>query len=65
MRNARKYFDKNGFIYGNSYKFNFGRMENNIIKFTDFTEAEEWLNREQYDFRNREFISKTEALHLT
>lgn len=61
MKNAKNYFDKNGFIFGDSAKFNFGKWEHRIIKFTDFSEAEKWLNTEEYDFRERELISKTTA----
>lgn len=61
MKNAKNYFDKNGFIFGDSAKFNFGKWEHRIVKFTDFSEAEKWLNTEEYDFRERELISKTAA----
>jgi hypothetical protein len=61
MKNAKNYFDKNGFIFGDSAKFNFGKWEHRIIKFTDFSEAEKWLDTEEYDFRERELISKTTA----
>lgn len=61
MKNAKNYFDKNGFIFGDSAKFSFGKWEHRIVKFTDFSEAEKWLNTEEYDFRERELISKTAA----
>lgn len=60
---AQKYFAKNGFIFGDSYKYEFG-WKHWITKFTDWDEAIEWFNTEQYDFRTREFISKTEAQKL-
>ncbi len=56
---AKKYFEKNGFIYVISTK------DNALIwrrKFTDFAVALEALNREEYDFRQRELCSKTVAL---
>ena len=61
MKNARNYFEKNGFIYGDSSKFNFGRWEHDVQKFTSWEDAETWLETEEYDFRTRELISKTEA----
>lgn len=61
MKNAKNYFEKNGFIFGDSAKFSFGKWEHRIVKFTDFSEAEKWLNTEEYDFRERELISKTAA----
>ena len=39
MKNAKNYFEKNGFIFGDSAKFNFGKWEHRIVKFTDFSEA--------------------------
>ena len=59
--NAKKYFEKNGFIFGDSAKCVFGKWSHNIVKFTDYAAAEKWLNTEQYDFRERELISKTTA----
>lgn len=59
---AETYFEKNGFIYGDSYKYEFGRWSHLVCKFTNLKEAYEWLHKEQYDFRTRELISKTEAI---
>ena len=64
MKNAANYFSKNGFIYGDSYKYEFGRWVHKIRKFTDFDEFLIWLVTETYDFRTREGISKTEAKKL-
>lgn len=64
MKNAKKYFEKNGFIFGNSYKFEFGKYSNHITEFKNFEEAEKWLHTEEADFRTREFISKTEAMKI-
>ena len=61
MKKKRKYFEKNGFIFGDSAKFSFGRWQHDITKFTSFEEAEKWLHTEQYDFKERELISKTTA----
>ena len=64
MKNAKNYFEKNGFIFGDSYKFEFGSWRHRITKFTNFEDALKWLDTEEYDFRTREFISKTAALKL-
>lgn len=61
MKNYKNYFEKNGFIYGDSYKYEFGEWSHHIYKFTNLEKAEKWLRTEEYDFREREFISKTEA----
>ena len=64
MKRIRTYFEKNGFVYGVSSKFNFGRWSHYIKKFTNIEEAEEWLYTEEYDFRERELCSKTRAIQL-
>lgn len=56
------YFKKNGYVYGDSMKFNFGRWEHHLHKFTKWDEAQEWLHTEEYDFRERELISRSEAI---
>lgn len=61
MTDPKKYFEKNGFIYGDSYKFEFGKWSHHITKFESWKEAQEWLHTEEEDFREREFITATEA----
>lgn len=58
---AEKYFEKNGFIYGVSEKFAFGRWNGYARKFTDLEEAYKWLGTEEYDFRERSLVSKTDV----
>lgn len=60
----KKYFDKYGKIYGVSNKFDFGRWEHIGYVFTDLSQATEWLNTEEYDFRERELMSKSAAQKL-
>ncbi len=64
MKNYEKYFEKNGKIYGVSSKFSFGRWEHYGYCFRSLEEAEEWLHTEEYDFRERELMSKTAAEKL-
>lgn len=59
--NASTYFKKNGCIYGVSEKFNFGRWEGYSVKFTNWEDAQKWLDKEEYDFRERSLVSKTAA----
>lgn len=59
--NYKNYFNKNGYIYGVSTKYNFGRWTGYAKKFTNLEEAEKWLETEEYDFRERELCSKTRA----
>ena len=63
MKNYKNYFEKNGFVYGVSSKFEFG-WKYWIYKFTDLEAAEKWLETEEFDFRERELISKSGAEKL-
>ena len=56
---AEKYFEKNGFVYGVSEKFSFGRWVGYSRKFHSMEDAYEWLNTEEADFRVRSLTSKT------
>lgn len=51
-------------IYGVSYKYDFGDWDYQISVFEDKEKAEEWLETEEYDFRTREILTKTEAIKL-
>ena len=51
--------------YGVSSKFNFGAWEHVVYgPFESDAQAQEWLNTEEYDFRERELMSKTAAARL-
>ena len=58
---AEKYFEKNGFIYGVSEKFAFGRWNGYAKKFDNMEDANKWLNTEEADFRIRFLTSKTDV----
>lgn len=51
-------------IYGVSSKFNFGKWDHVVYHFDDMETAEKWLHTEEYDFREREIMSKTAAIKL-
>lgn len=51
-------------IYGVSSKFNFGEWGHRVVVFDDQESAELWLRTEEYDFRERELMSKTGAIKL-
>ena len=51
-------------IYGVSSKFNFGKWNHTVYVFNNRESAEEWLYTEEYDFRERELMSKTSAIKL-
>lgn len=63
MNRSKNYFDKNGFIYGISYGFNFGTYKvYELLKFNDFERALLWLSTEQGQFKTRELVSKSRAI---
>lgn len=51
-------------IYGVSSQFEFGSWNHAVYHFNDMETAEKWLNTEEYDFREREIMSKTAAIKL-
>lgn len=51
-------------IYGVSSKFDFGKWNHVVYVFDDMGKAEKWLYTEEYDFREREIMSKTAAIKL-
>lgn len=51
-------------IYGVSSKNNFNNWEHTVYVFNTKEEAEKWLNTEEYDFREREIMTKTAAIKL-
>lgn len=51
-------------IYGVSSKYNFGRWCHVVYVFDALPAAEKWLHTEEYDFRERELMSKTAAIKL-
>lgn len=51
-------------IYGVSSKFNFGAWDHTVYVFENMTDAEEWLHTEEYDFHEREIMTKTAAIKL-
>lgn len=51
-------------IYGVSSKFSFGEWKHNVYIFKSNEDALKWLYTEEYDFREREIMSKTKAINL-
>ena len=51
-------------IYGVSSRFAFGMWNHRVYKFNDKASAEKWLHTEEYDFRMRELMTKSEATKL-
>lgn len=59
MSISRKY------AYGVSSKYDFGRWNHRVVgPFPTEDEALRWLHTEEYDFRERELMSKTAAIRL-
>lgn len=58
------YFKKYGKIYGVSSKYEFGEWKHYYRVFFNLEKAEKWLHTEEYDFRERELMSKSAAEKL-
>ena len=55
---------KRTIAYGVSSKWAFGYWSHTVYRFDSEDDAYEWLHREEYDFRERELMSKTAAIRL-
>ena len=51
-------------IYGVSSKYEFRAWNHKVYSFTSKETAEKWLYSEEYDFRERELMTKTAAIKL-
>lgn len=51
-------------IYGVSSKFSFGKWDHVVYAFEENEVAEKWLHTEEADFRERELMTKTDAIKL-
>lgn len=51
-------------IYGVSSKFDFGRWDHIVYVFENQEDADRWLETEEFDFRERELMTKKEAIEL-
>lgn len=51
-------------IYGVSSKYEFNSWNHKVYVFSDKETAEKWLDTEEYDFRERELMTKTAAIKL-
>ena len=51
-------------VYGVSSKFSFGAWDHVVYVFDNKEDAGKWLDAEEYDFREREIMTKTAAIKL-
>lgn len=59
---AVTYFKKRLKIYGVSYKYEFGYWDCYCIEFHRITDAQMWLDTNEYAFRTRELLSKYQVI---
>ena len=60
-----KALNKGEQIYGVSSKYGFGRWEHlGVYSFEDKERAEKWLDTCEYDFRERELMTKAKAIRI-
>ena len=58
-----KYFERTGKVYEVSSKYDFG-WSHIVYVFDNMEDAQIWLDTEEYDFRDRELMSKSAAEKL-
>lgn len=58
------YIKKCGSIYGVSSKHEFGSWNHHVVVLLDSETAKRWLAAEEYDFRERELMSRSRAVKL-
>ena len=51
-------------IYGVSSKYGFNKWNHKVYEFNNEAAAQKLLNTEEYDFRERELMTKTAAIKL-
>lgn len=51
-------------IYGMSSKYEFNSWNHIVYVFDDEAKAKKWLHTEEYNFRERELMTKTKAIKL-
>ena len=51
-------------VYGVASKYEFGSWNHDVYVFDNKEEGEEWLYSKEYDFREREIMTKTAAIKL-
>lgn len=51
-------------VYGVASKYEFGSWDHDVYVFDTKEEGEEWLYSKEYDFREREIMTKTAAIKL-
>lgn len=52
------------YIYGISYKNNIYGLDSELYVFTSLEAANRWLNRDQYQFRQRGFLDKPDIVEI-
>ena len=62
MRDAEKYFNRNGYVYGGVTIFENDNCSYRVCMFTNWNEAQMWLNSEKHSNQKRELLTKTETL---
>lgn len=51
-------------VYGVSSKYEFGKWDHVVYAFESMEEAKKWVCTEEFDFREREVMTKTAAIKL-
>ncbi len=62
MRDAKKYFYRNGYVYGSITNSEHDNCSRQIHRFTNWKDVQIWLNAVENTNQKRELLTKTEAL---
>ena len=62
MRDAKKYFYRNGYVFGSITNFEHDNCSRQVCKFTNWKDAQMWLDAAENAYQKRELVTKTEAL---
>ena len=62
MKNAEKYFNRNGYVFGGITNFKHDNCSRQARRFTNWKDALIWLDAVENSNQKRELITKTEAL---
>lgn len=62
MKDAKKYFNRNGYVYGGVTNFDHERCSRQTFRFSNWEEVQLWLDAAENSNQKRELLTKSEAL---
>ena len=62
MRDAKKYFNRNGYVYGGVTNYEHENCSHQTFRFTNWQEAKIWFDAVENANQKRELLTKSKAL---